>query len=312
MAKAAVAVVHDKTNPLVEQYAQLFTHGLRTPVLRTPNEVGLDYEECWFPSADGVTLEAWYIPAEGSDKLLIANHPMPCNRYGFPGHLPPYNTMFGGFEVNFLPELKHLHDAGYNILTYDIRNHGRSGAGSGGLSGIGLLECRDVLGSMRYAQTRPDTKDMHLGLYSRCMGSNSTMVAVAMWPDAFASVEAAVFLQPAPGAMLVRAAATHFKLDADKTEQRVADRIYELSGFHLADLSPTPSAHAVTFPTLVAQLERDWLIDRNDIEEIYNHLDTVDKDLFWIPGSDQRFSGYNYFGQHPERLVGWFDTHMKA
>lgn len=23
--------------------------------------------------------------------------------------------MFGGFEVNLLPELKHLHDAGYNI-----------------------------------------------------------------------------------------------------------------------------------------------------------------------------------------------------
>jgi len=26
--------------------------------------------------------------------------------------------MFGGFEVNFLPELKRLHEAGYNILTY--------------------------------------------------------------------------------------------------------------------------------------------------------------------------------------------------
>jgi hypothetical protein len=30
----------------------------------------------------------------------------------------------GGFEVNFLPEYKALHDAGYNILCYDIRNHG--------------------------------------------------------------------------------------------------------------------------------------------------------------------------------------------
>jgi hypothetical protein len=33
-----------------------------------------------------------------SDKLLIVNHPMTCNRYGFPRHLPPWNTMFGGFE----------------------------------------------------------------------------------------------------------------------------------------------------------------------------------------------------------------------
>jgi hypothetical protein len=53
---------------------------------------------------DGVPLQAWFIPAD-SNKLLIVNHPMTCNRYGFPGHLPPRNTMFGGFEVNFLPEL---------------------------------------------------------------------------------------------------------------------------------------------------------------------------------------------------------------
>jgi uncharacterized protein len=49
------------------------------------------------------------VDPSNSDKLLIVNHPMTCNRYGFPGHLPPWNTMFGGFEVNFLPELKHLH-----------------------------------------------------------------------------------------------------------------------------------------------------------------------------------------------------------
>jgi pimeloyl-ACP methyl ester carboxylesterase len=46
--------------------------------------------------------------------------------------------VFGGFEVNFLPELKHLHDAGYNILTYDLRNHGQSGEANGVISGLGF------------------------------------------------------------------------------------------------------------------------------------------------------------------------------
>lgn len=32
--------------------------------------------------------------AHKADPLLIVNHPMTCNRYGFPGHLPPWNTMF--------------------------------------------------------------------------------------------------------------------------------------------------------------------------------------------------------------------------
>ena len=32
--------------------------------------------------------------------------------------LPQWNTMFGGFEVDFLPELRHLHDAGYDICKH--------------------------------------------------------------------------------------------------------------------------------------------------------------------------------------------------
>src|SRR5439155_12006052 len=112
--------------PSPEQFinglADLMAHSTRTPILRWPNEYGMEYEEVFFPALDGVVLEGWFIPAD-SDRLLIFNHPMPCNRYGYPRHLEPW-TDFGGFEVNFLPEYKLLHDAGYNILTYDMRNHG--------------------------------------------------------------------------------------------------------------------------------------------------------------------------------------------
>lgn len=87
----------DAQGAFVESFAQLFAHSIRTPVLRTPKEYGLEYEDVWFPSLDGVVLEGWFIPCKGSKKLIIANHPLPCNRYGFPGHLEQYNQ-FGGFE----------------------------------------------------------------------------------------------------------------------------------------------------------------------------------------------------------------------
>jgi len=105
---------------VINGLADMMAHSARTPILRRPDEYGLTYEDVFFPAQDGVTLEGWFIPAE-SDRLLICNHPMPCNRYGYPGHLEPW-TDFGGFEVNFLPEYKILHEAGYNILTYDLRN----------------------------------------------------------------------------------------------------------------------------------------------------------------------------------------------
>ena len=98
--------------------------------------------------------------------------------------------MFGGFEVDFLPELKHLHEAGYTILTYDLRNCGLSGQGNGGFSGLGLLEARDVVGSVRYARSREDLAGMKLGLFSRCMGGNSTIIAMDLWPEEFEDVQA--------------------------------------------------------------------------------------------------------------------------
>lgn len=45
-------------------------------------------------------------------------------------HLPEYRKYIGGFEISLLPELKHLHDTGYNSLTYKLRNCGRSGEGN--------------------------------------------------------------------------------------------------------------------------------------------------------------------------------------
>ncbi|MFC0039629.1 alpha/beta hydrolase [Actinomadura rayongensis] len=149
-------------------------------MLRRPDEVGLAYEDVFFSSVDGVPLEGWFIPAD-SDKLVVHNHFLPSNRYGYPGHLPEFAGL-GGFKVSFLPEYRALHDAGYNVLAYDLRNYGMSGQGNGGITGIGLLEYRDVIGSLRYAAARPDTRKMRKVLLSVCLGADSTAVAWSNTP----------------------------------------------------------------------------------------------------------------------------------
>lgn len=310
MAEVVADKVSHLLHPIVEQYANLFAHSVRTPVFRRPDEVGLKYEDVFFPSLDGVQLEGWFIPAE-SDKLLIINHPETCNRYGYPGHLPPWNVMFGGFEVNFLPELKHLHDAGYNILTYDLRNHGLSAQANGGIVGLGLLECRDVVGSIRYAKSRKDTASMHVGLYSRCMGGNSTIIAMDKWPEEFKDIEAMVLLMVVSGKTFVEKAAEMIKADPEKTCKQVDDRLRELTGFRLDEETPRPHAKAVKVPTMMAQLRREFLIHaEKDGQEIFDALGSKEKELLWIEESNQRFYAYNHFGQQPERLIGWFNKYM--
>ncbi len=154
--------VQDKTESAQEQadealqrFADGFSWLRRSPVLHWPSEHRLDYEDITFPARDGVPLEGWFIPAPGSGKLIIANHPMGFSRSGIPADVQPWHADWApsgnGFEVDLVPDYKILHDAGYNVLAYDLRNHGLSSAANGGVTTHGNTESRDVVGSLEYA-----------------------------------------------------------------------------------------------------------------------------------------------------------------
>lgn len=149
--------------------------------------------------------------------------------------------------MNFLPEYRALHDAGYNVLAYDLRNHGLSGQGNGGIAGIGLTEYRDVIGSLRYAASRPDTKSMKKALLSVCLGADSTAVAWSKHPEEFTEVQAMVMLQPVSGRYIVEEFVKGLGIDDgyDKFEKAVHER----TGFHLSEQSPLEHVTAVTAPT---------------------------------------------------------------
>ncbi|MER5436739.1 alpha/beta hydrolase [Streptomyces sp. NPDC002588] len=294
-------------NGFVGQWTEGTTDGRRAPLLRRPSELGLAYEDVTFPSMDGVPLEGWFIPAD-SDRLIIHNHFSPGNRYGYPGHLPGWDR-FGGFEVNFLPAYKGLHDAGYNVLTYDLRNHGMSGYGNGGICTIGLTEYRDVIGSLRYVASRADTASMKKALLSVCLGGNSTAVAWARHPEEFAEIQAMVLHQPLEGRSIGEqfSKGIGFEGGYDRLDQAVLER----TGFHLAEQSPAKYASAITVPTLVGQVHDDVMTTPEAVQAVHDAIPVEDKKMHWIYGTSRRFDGYNYFSEHPEVAVAWFDEHVR-
>jgi hypothetical protein len=98
-----------------------------------------------------------------------------------------------------------------------------------------------------------------------------------------------------------------------KAAEKLDERLRELSGMRLDEETPLPYAKDVKVPTLMTQLRRDFLIHaEKDGQAILDALGAREKELFWIEESNQRFYAYNYFGQHPERLIGWFDRHMSG
>jgi uncharacterized protein len=147
----------------------------RAPILHRPDEQGLDYEDVFFPSADGTPLEGWFISRRGSDKIIIANHSRWFNRAGLPSHLESWKSLGGSagydFEVNFVPDYKILHEAGYNDLAYDLRNFGQSGAANGGVFSVVSYESRDVIGSLSCVRGRTDTCNMTIGLFATALAA---------------------------------------------------------------------------------------------------------------------------------------------
>ncbi|WP_206051911.1 alpha/beta hydrolase [Nocardioides ferulae] len=293
--------------------AESFVSWPRSPIYHRPDEAGLAYEEVTFPSADGVPLEGWYLPAEGSDKLVIANHPRWFNRSGLASHLEPWSR-FGAatgndIEVNFIPDYKLLHDAGYHVLAYDLRNFGQSGVGNGGVFTVGRFEARDVLGSLAYVRTRPDTRDLTVGLFSRCVGANASMFAMMQDPAAFDGVRCMVAPQPLSAGVALARAMDRLGIPAERIGD-LDEQVFRRTSFHLDELSPAPWARHVTVPTLLYQVRDDVYTTPSDVQAIYDNIPLEDKSLFWIGGTTRRWDGYTYFQREPDRILEWFDSHM--
>lgn len=301
-----------ESNDLIDGLLATYTKPFRSPVLGTPADVGLDYEDVFFPSEDGVGLEGWFIPREGSDKLIIANHPLWMSRTGLPAHLEPWKSIAGAagndFEVTYMPDYKILHDAGYNVLAYDLRNLGLSGEGNGGLQSNGIYESRDVIGSLDYVRNRPDLAHMKIGLFSRCMGGNATMFAMQRRPEVFDSVRCMVCPQPISPRInfeMILTRLLHMPERIDEVDRRVELVI----GRTLDELSPIPAAAHVNVPTFIYQVHDDIITQPSDVQAIYDAI-PVEKELFWVQGTTARWDGYLEFQRRPEPMLAWFDSHM--
>ena len=297
----------------LQQAADGFAQQLRSPILHTPSEAGLDYQEVSFPSLDGTPLEGWFIPADRSDKIIIANHPMGFSRSGMPTQLEPWKSAWASsgndFEVNLIPDYKILHDAGYNVLAYDLRNFGHSSAANGGIGSSGIFESRDVLGSLGYVHSREDTRGMTVGLFSRCLGCNSTLYAMKSHPEAFHGVRCLVGPQPVNTKTIVTQQLSLAGVPIDRIDDLEKRIVLKTSiGFDQRDCREW--AKSVCVPTFLYQVHDDILTKASDMQIMFDNMPIADKKLFWIEGTTRRWDGYAYFQRHPEQMLEWFAMHM--
>lgn len=282
---------------------------------RTPSDYGMAYSDVDIVTDDNVRLSAWEIPAASpSDRTVIVNHPLTTTRFGSEKGLD-------GVPAEFLPMVRHLHDAGYNVVMYDHRGQGDSDGGLGRTAkgaevpvGAGVTEWQDVVASLRYVLDHPDFRDDEIIFLSQCMGANATFLAWQKAPELFANpqIKALVANQPTLSYNMTD------RFIRAKTGLDLVDRVLETQrekyGFGFANaLETVPN---VTVPILFAQVEKDQYTfnsetGQNDIQEIIDAA-TTENEVIWIGpehpnafGSGLRFDGYRYFNEHPEELLSF-------
>lgn len=281
-----------------------------TPVLETPKDYGMDYEDVKYKTEDGIELCAWFIPVSNSNRLIICNHPATFNRYGFPGHKEPWSS-FQNIEVKLIKIYKALHDTGYNVLTYDFRNHGESGSSKGNHWGQGFFdEYKDVLATFDYIKSQKNLKNMAIGLFNPCAGGNATMHAMTKYPEYFEEVKAFISAQPASINIMAKIALNSMNLGEymDVFDEEIVKNI----GIKTDEMTPHKYAQNIKIPTFIIQNKDDAWTAPEDVQKTYDLIPIKDKKLFWIEEDNpKRFIGYNYFGEHPKMMIEWFDKYMK-
>lgn len=286
----------------------------RSFIFKTPDDHGMTgWHDLVIPSSDGTPLEAWYIPAKGgeSNKLVIFNHALPMCRAGFPGHFGLPWSGFDEAEIDFVLQYKHLTDAGYNVLTYDIRNHGNSSAANNGICGIGQWEWRDCVGVKKYVDAHPRLSQMKVALFSQCMGGVSQYAAITKHPELFGNVRC--MCSPLVPNMTAIFEAFSGLQGISQYQELIDLELLKMGAFPAADMGGDIWAAAVKMPVLMWQVRDDaWTKNPEDAQHTFDLLGSTEKEMVWIEGTTRRFKdGYNWFGRYPEKVLSFLDQYMK-
>lgn len=143
---------------LVVRWTEGMIHPPRRPAEETPRDVGIDfYEDVHLTTADGLTLNAWYVPSTNGAAVILG-HGLACNR------------------ACLLPEAAMLARHGFGVLLLDWRAHGES---DGDVATFGVLEKQDVAAAVDYLVARPDVEAGRIGALGFSMGGAILIEAAA-------------------------------------------------------------------------------------------------------------------------------------
>ena len=148
------------------------THRLKLTDGQDPDSVfSVSFEPVRFPTADGLTLDGWFVPERRARRTIVVCHGAGANKGNFVWFLGP------------------LRGYGYNVMFFDFRAHGAS---DGRTTTYGIREKADVIAAVDWLKhERPAQSDVIVGL-----GSSQGAMALALAAADDSRIDAVVLDSP--------------------------------------------------------------------------------------------------------------------
>ncbi|MBE2201887.1 MAG: alpha/beta fold hydrolase [Anaerolinea sp.] len=288
-------------------FARRLINPPRQRLWATPADLGLAYEDIQFPAQDGVRLSGWFVPGADNQRrkgaTIVLVHGWPWNRLGKAAE-DPISTFTGATPVDLLRLLYALHQDGFHVFTFDLRNHGESAAAPP--LTFGELEANDLLGALAYLDGRSDVASDRIGVIGFSMGANTILYALPQTR----LIQAAIAVQPTTPEMFAARFAHYLLGPLGAPVVRLTEAFYQVAGgmrFHA--YQPTfAAAGAGATPILYIQGKGDEWGSMEDVAHMAAATPQAHGPLF--VEALHRFGGYQYLVENPKIATSFFEQHL--
>ena len=246
---------------------------------------GLPWREVAIPTVGGKTLFGWFIPAGEAAPALAIVHG------------------WGGNAEMMLPLAQPLNAAGYALLLFDARSHGRSDGDS--FASLPRF-AEDLDHAVDWLQQQADVDAGRVGVVGHSVGAGAALLLASRRNDLAAVVSLAAFADPAS---IMRRWLALKRIPYWPLGAYILCYIQRVIGVRFNDIAPRHTIREARCPVLLAHGTEDEMVPPSEAREIYGNRRDEQVSLLLIPGSHDQ---YGEMERHLGTMIGFLDAHTAA
>ena len=246
---------------------------------------GLPWREVAIPTLRGKTLFGWFIAAGERAPALAIVHG------------------WGGNAEMMLPLAKPLHAAGYALLLFDARSHGRSD-GDNFASLPRFAE--DLEHAVDWLLRQPAVDARRVGVIGHSVGAGAALLLASRRPDLAVVVSLAAFAHPAA---IMRRWLAQKRIPYWPLGAYILYYIQRVIGVRFAAIAPCHTIRETLCPVLLAHGTEDEMVPLSEVREIYGNRRDDQVKMLLMPGSHDQ---YGEMERHIGTMIGFLDDSVRT